>query len=68
MSEQEVLNMIMSGHEKMMAVLQTRERNLDMIYELWRSKDLKSAMEYLFSLRDNLALLVDLLSVFNDKP
>lgn len=68
MSEQEVLNMIMSGHEKMMTVLRTRERNLDMIYEIWKNKDLKSALEYLFSLRDYLALLVDLLSVFNDKP
>lgn len=41
MSEAEVLNSMMRGHESMMAVLTSRHRSLQIIYSLWHNKDLK---------------------------
>ena len=41
MSEAEVLNTMMRGHESMMAVLTSRHRSLQIIYSLWHNKDMK---------------------------
>lgn len=41
MSEAEVLNTMMRGHESMMAVLTSRHRSLQIIWSLWHSKDMK---------------------------
>lgn len=41
MSEAEVLNSMMRGHEPMMAVLTSRHRSLQIVYSLWHNKDLK---------------------------
>lgn len=41
MSEAEVLNSVMRGHDSMMVILNSRRRALQIIYSLWHSKDLK---------------------------
>lgn len=41
MSEAEVVNSMMRGHESMMTVLTSRHRSLQIIYSLWHNKDLK---------------------------
>ena len=41
MSEAEVINSMMRGHDSMMAVLTSRQRSLQIIYSLWHNKDLK---------------------------
>ena len=41
MSEAEVLNTMMRGHDSMMAVLTSRHRSLQIIYSLWHNKDMK---------------------------
>lgn len=41
MSEAEVFNSMMRGHDSMMAVLTSRHRSLQIIYSLWQGKDLK---------------------------
>jgi katanin p80 WD40 repeat-containing subunit B1 len=66
MSEAEVLGALMRGHEPMMAMLVTRQRSLKLVLAQFRSKDIKAATETAMSMGD-LAVLVDLLSVFNSK-
>lgn len=67
MSEAEVINSMMRGHDSMMAVLTNRQRSLQIIYSLWHSKDMKSAIESAVAMND-LAVIVDLLGVLNLKP
>ncbi|XP_018326906.1 katanin p80 WD40 repeat-containing subunit B1 [Agrilus planipennis] len=66
MSEAEVLGIVMRGHEPMMAVLTTRQKNLKVVLAQLKSKDLKAAMEMAIQL-DDLAIIVDLLGIFNNK-
>ncbi|XP_017878583.1 katanin p80 WD40 repeat-containing subunit B1-like isoform X1 [Ceratina calcarata] len=67
MSEAEVLNSIMGGHESMMAVLTSRHRSLQIIYSLWHNKDLKAAVESAVAMND-LPVIVDLLGIMTLKP
>ncbi|XP_011501573.1 PREDICTED: katanin p80 WD40 repeat-containing subunit B1 [Ceratosolen solmsi marchali] len=67
MSEAEVLNTMMRGHESMMAVLTSRHRSLQIIYSLWHNKDMKSAVDSAVAMND-LAVIVDLLGVLTLKP
>ncbi|XP_012274168.1 katanin p80 WD40 repeat-containing subunit B1 isoform X2 [Orussus abietinus] len=67
MSEAEVLNSMMRGHDSMMAILTNRQRSLQIIYSLWHSKDLKSAIESAVAMNDP-AVIVDLLGVLTLKP
>ncbi|RZB38685.1 katanin p80 WD40 repeat-containing subunit B1, partial [Asbolus verrucosus] len=66
MSEAEVLGALMRGHEPMMAMLVTRQRSLKLVLAQFRSKDIKAATESAVAMGD-LAILVDLLGVFNSK-
>ncbi|KAJ3661231.1 hypothetical protein Zmor_005637 [Zophobas morio] len=66
MSEAEVLGALMRGHEPMMAMLVTRQRSLKLVLAQFRSKDVKAATEAAVAMGD-LAVLVDLLGVFNLK-
>ncbi|XP_043285326.1 katanin p80 WD40 repeat-containing subunit B1 isoform X2 [Venturia canescens] len=67
MSEAEVINSMMRGHESMMAVLTSRQRSLQIIYSLWHNKDLKSAIDSAVAMND-LSVIVDLLGVLTLKP
>ncbi|XP_053981414.1 katanin p80 WD40 repeat-containing subunit B1 isoform X2 [Hylaeus anthracinus] len=67
MSEAEVLNSMMRGHESMMAVLTNRHRSLQIIYSLLHHKDLKSAVESAVAMND-LSVVVDLLGILTLKP
>ncbi|KAG7207471.1 hypothetical protein KM043_009105 [Ampulex compressa] len=67
MSEAEVLNSMMRGHESMMAVLTSRHRSLQIIYSLWHNKDLKAAVDSAVAMND-LAVIVDLLGILTLKP
>ncbi|KAJ8683410.1 hypothetical protein QAD02_019202, partial [Eretmocerus hayati] len=67
MSEAEVLNTMMRGHESMMAVLTSRHRSLQIIYSLWHNKDMKSAVDSAVAMND-LSVIVDLLGVLVLKP
>ncbi|OAD54327.1 Katanin p80 WD40-containing subunit B1 [Eufriesea mexicana] len=67
MSEAEVLNSMMRGHESMMAVLTSRHRSLKIIYSLWHNKDLKAAVESAVAMND-LSVIVDLLGTLTLKP
>ncbi|XP_076671457.1 katanin p80 isoform X5 [Andrena cerasifolii] len=67
MSEAEVLNSMMRGHESMMAVLTNRNRSLQIVYSLWHNKDLKAAVESAVAMND-LSVIVDLLGILTLKP
>lgn len=67
MSEAEVLNSMMRGHESMMAVLTNRHRSLQIIYSLWHNKDLKAAVDSAVAMND-LSVIVDLLGILTLKP
>lgn len=67
MSEQEVLSSMMRGHDSIMAILATRQRNLQIVYTHWQSKDLKSAVEAAVNMSDN-SVLVDFLGIITHRP
>ncbi|XP_014217940.1 katanin p80 WD40 repeat-containing subunit B1-like [Copidosoma floridanum] len=67
MSEAEVLNTMMRGHDSMMAVLTSRHRSLQIIFSLSQSKDMKSAVDSAVAMND-LSVVVDLLGVLVLKP
>ncbi|KAK0159154.1 hypothetical protein PV328_010075 [Microctonus aethiopoides] len=67
MSEAEVINSIMRGHDSMMVVLTNRQRSLQIIYSLWHNKDIKSAIDSAVVMNDQ-SVIVDLLGVLNLKP
>ncbi|CAH1388712.1 unnamed protein product [Nezara viridula] len=67
MSEQEVLSSMMRGHDSIMAILATRQRNLQIVYTHWQNKDLKSAVETAVHMSD-LSVLVDFLSIITHRP
>ncbi|XP_014270518.1 katanin p80 WD40 repeat-containing subunit B1 isoform X3 [Halyomorpha halys] len=67
MSEQEVLSSMMRGHDSIMAILATRQRNLQIVYTHWQNKDLKAAVETAVHMSD-LSVLVDFLSIITHRP
>lgn len=67
MSEAEVLSSIMRGHDSLMAILESRTRNLQIVYSLWQNKDLKSAVDAAVNMSDN-SVIVDFLGVITHKP
>lgn len=66
MSDAEVLNVVLVGHEPMLGILKARQRSLQIILAQYRNKDLKSALEIAISTGDN-AVLIDILGVINNK-
>ncbi|KAG5876724.1 hypothetical protein JTB14_015513 [Gonioctena quinquepunctata] len=66
MSEAEVLGIVMRGHEPMMGILNTRQRSMKLVLAQYRSKDMKSAVEMALAM-DEVAILVDILGVINNK-
>ena len=67
LSESEVTSSILKGHGNMMAVLTARSRNINIIKQLWHSKDLKTAAEQAVAFNDQ-SVIVDLLSVIVLRP
>ena len=62
LSESEVTSSILKGHSNMMAVLSARSRNINIIRQMWHSKDTKTAAEQAVAFNDQ-SVIVDLLSV-----
>ncbi|XP_057328062.1 katanin p80 WD40 repeat-containing subunit B1-like isoform X2 [Microplitis mediator] len=67
MSEVEVISSVTRGHDSMMTILTNRQRALQIIYSLWHSKDVKSAIDSAVRMND-LSVIVDLLGALNLKP
>jgi len=67
LSESEVTSSILKGHSNMMAVLTTRSRNIDIVRQMWHSKDAKTAAEQAVEFNDH-SIIVDLLSVIVLRP
>ena len=62
LSESEVTSSILKGHSNMMAVLSARSRNINIVRQMWHSKDAKTAAEQAVAFNDQ-SVIVDLLSV-----
>jgi len=67
MSEAEVLSSLNRGYESIMAILVTRNRNLQIVHSLWRNKDLKAAVDAAVNMSDN-SVIVDFLGVIIHRP
>lgn len=65
MSEAEVLNIVMGGHDNMLKLLYTRERHLQLVAKQLE-RDVKMGLEFAANLND-LAVIVDILGVINHK-
>ncbi|XP_047987412.1 katanin p80 WD40 repeat-containing subunit B1-like isoform X5 [Leguminivora glycinivorella] len=66
-SEQEVLGVMMRGHDSMMAVLCARQRSLQIFHSVRINKNLKSALESVIALEDT-SVILDILNVMANKP
>lgn len=66
-SEQEVLGVMMRGHDSMMAVLTARQRALQIFHSVRINKSLKSALESIIALEDA-SVILDILNVMAHKP
>ncbi|XP_013188905.1 katanin p80 WD40 repeat-containing subunit B1 isoform X2 [Amyelois transitella] len=66
-SEQEVLGVMMRGHDSMMAVLAARQRSLQIFHSVRINKSLKSALESVIALEDK-SVILDILNVMAHKP
>ncbi|XP_026325517.1 katanin p80 WD40 repeat-containing subunit B1-like isoform X2 [Hyposmocoma kahamanoa] len=66
-SEQEVLGVMMRGHDSMMAVLTARERALQIFHSVRMNKNLKTALESVIALEDT-SVILDILNVMAHKP
>ncbi|XP_034829696.1 katanin p80 WD40 repeat-containing subunit B1-like [Maniola hyperantus] len=66
-SEQEVLGVMMRGHDSMMAVLGARQRALQIFHSVRINKGLKSALESAIALEDA-SVILDILNVMAHKP
>ncbi|XP_041971013.1 katanin p80 WD40 repeat-containing subunit B1 isoform X2 [Aricia agestis] len=66
-SEQEVLGVMMRGHDSMMAVLAARQRALQIFHSVRINKSLKSALESVIALEDA-SIILDILNVMAHKP
>ncbi|KAK9510010.1 hypothetical protein O3M35_004885 [Rhynocoris fuscipes] len=67
MSEAEVLSSMMRGHDSLMAILDARSRNLQIVHSIWQNKDLKSAVDAAVNMSDN-SVMVDFLGVITHRP
>ncbi|XP_050675758.1 katanin p80 WD40 repeat-containing subunit B1 isoform X2 [Leptidea sinapis] len=67
LSEQEVLGVMMRGHDSMMAVLCARQRALQILHSVRVNKGLKSALESVIALEDT-SVILDVLNVMAHKP
>ncbi|XP_046400090.1 katanin p80 WD40 repeat-containing subunit B1 isoform X2 [Ischnura elegans] len=67
LSETEVFSSLMRGFEPMMTVLGARQRALQIIFSIWNSKDMKTAIESAVEMKD-ISVLVDILGVLTLKP
>ncbi|XP_068621161.1 katanin p80 WD40 repeat-containing subunit B1 isoform X2 [Battus philenor] len=66
-SEQEVLGVMMRGHDSMMTVLTARQRALQIFHSVRINKSLKSALESVIALEDT-SVILDILNVMAHKP
>ncbi|CAB3231087.1 unnamed protein product [Arctia plantaginis] len=66
-SEQEVLGVMMRGHDSMMAVLTARQRALQIFHSVRVNKSLKCALESVIALEDT-SVILDILNVMAHKP
>ncbi|XP_061707108.1 katanin p80 WD40 repeat-containing subunit B1-like [Cydia pomonella] len=66
-SEQEVLGVMMRGHDSMMAVLSARQRALQIFHSVRVNKNLKIALESVIALEDT-SVILDILNVMAHKP
>ncbi|KAJ0181821.1 hypothetical protein K1T71_002543 [Dendrolimus kikuchii] len=66
-SEQEVLGVMMRGHDSMMAVLTARQRALQIFHSVRINKTLKVALESVIALEDS-SVILDILNVMAHKP
>ncbi|XP_073941722.1 katanin p80 WD40 repeat-containing subunit B1-like isoform X3 [Choristoneura fumiferana] len=66
-SEQEVLGVMMRGHDSMMAVLSARQRALQIFHSVRINKNLKFALESVIALEDT-SVILDILNVMAHKP
>jgi len=67
LSEAEVTQSMLKGHESMMAALTNRGRQVEIIQKLWQNKDAKTAVDQAVLLNDP-SVLVDLLTVITLRP
>ena len=67
LSESEVTSSILKGHGNMMAVLTARSRHINILRQMWHSKDAKTAAEQAVAFNDQ-SVIVDLLSVIVLRP
>ncbi|KAG8233220.1 hypothetical protein J437_LFUL013274 [Ladona fulva] len=67
LSETEVFSSLLRGYEPMMAVLGARHRALQIIYSIWNTKDMKTAIDNAVEMKDA-SVLVDILGVLTLKP
>ncbi|XP_026756838.2 katanin p80 WD40 repeat-containing subunit B1 isoform X2 [Galleria mellonella] len=66
-SDQEVLGVMMRGHDSMMAVLLARQRALQIFHSVRVNKNLKTALESIIALEDT-SVILDILNVMAHKP
>ncbi|XP_032529980.2 katanin p80 WD40 repeat-containing subunit B1 isoform X1 [Danaus plexippus] len=66
-SEQEVLGVMMRGHDSMMTVLAARQRALQIFHSVRINKSLKSALDSVIALEDA-SVILDILNVMAHKP
>jgi len=67
LSEAEVTQSMLKGHESMMAAMTNRGRQIEIIQKLWQNKDAKTAVDQAVLLNDQ-SVLVDLLTVITLRP
>lgn len=66
-SEQEVLGVMMRGHDSMMTVLTSRRHALQIFHSVRANKSLKCALESVIALEDT-SVILDILNVMAHKP
>ncbi|ODN03976.1 Katanin p80 WD40 repeat-containing subunit B1 [Orchesella cincta] len=66
-SEADVFTNLAREHQPILAVMATRQRNLRIIFNVWQTKDVKTAVEAAVNLHD-IAVVVDLLGVLVLRP
>jgi len=66
-NESDVFSTLLREHQPLLTVLLARQRNLRIIYNIWQTKDVKTAVETAVSLHD-VTVVVDLLGVLVLRP
>ncbi|XP_067928665.1 katanin p80 WD40 repeat-containing subunit B1-like isoform X5 [Watersipora subatra] len=67
LGDYDALGMISKGHSSMSASLSARNKNLQLVRAMWSSGNVRTALESAVQMQDN-SVIVDVLSVLNDKP